>query len=82
MVTRIIKIFLLTLPVFLYGTLSAQLQENAYCPMFQNDAFHTGRSSCVGPEVPEVKWSRSLGTSFEMSSPIIGDDATIYIGVR
>ncbi|TES91869.1 MAG: hypothetical protein E3J87_06835, partial [Candidatus Cloacimonadota bacterium] len=53
-----------------------------YCPMFQNDPLRTGRSPCVGPEVPAVKWSRNLGSfsNFNQSSPIIGDDYTIYIG--
>jgi outer membrane protein assembly factor BamB len=50
--------------------------------MFHNDQFHTGRSPCIGPNNPAVIWSKDIGSSFEMSSPIIGDDYTIYIGVR
>lgn len=49
-------------------------------PMFRHDVHHTGRSSFIGPEFPEEKWSFPTGGGV-FSSPAIGVDGTIiYVG--
>jgi outer membrane protein assembly factor BamB len=45
-------------------------------PKFRHDAQNTGRSPYTGPEVPELKWTSSGGSS----SPAIGTDGTVYTG--
>ncbi len=49
-------------------------------PTMRGDLQATGRSNEVGPENPEIKWTLQLTGDFDLASPIIGPDGTIYIG--
>ena len=60
----------------------AQLQNSPW-PMYQHDAQHTGRSSYVGPDSPDLVWSFDHGTQyirFGDSPPVIDMDGVIYVG--
>jgi len=48
-------------------------------PMFHHDLQHTGRSQYNGPGRPALKWSYSTGD--DASSPAIGADGTLYVGL-
>ncbi len=49
-------------------------------PRIRGDQTNTGRSQQVGPEKPEIKWTLQLEGDFNLASPIIGPDGTLYIG--
>ncbi len=60
------------------------LADSAF-PEWGHDSRHTGQSPYNGPQalVEDVvveKWSLSLGTKLKYSSPVIGNDGTIYVG--
>lgn len=57
----------------------AQLAPSAW-PMAGHDLLHTGRSPFVGPQSANVKWVFATPLSVK-SSPAIGTDGTIYIGL-
>ena len=48
-------------------------------PMFHHDLQHTGRGQYSGPSQPALKWSYSTGDN--ASSPAIGADGTLYVGL-
>ena len=56
-----------------------QILDESPWPMFGRDPQRTGRSPYTGPEIPQLKWTYSLG-GYPLSSPAIGRDGTIYIG--
>ncbi|MFC1476116.1 PQQ-binding-like beta-propeller repeat protein [Candidatus Zixiibacteriota bacterium] len=49
-------------------------------PMFRHDLRHTGRTPYTGPASPVVAWSYPTDQGIA-SSPTIGHDGTIYVGV-
>jgi outer membrane protein assembly factor BamB len=49
-------------------------------PMFRHDGHHTGRTPYTGPAVPSVQWVFEASDGIA-SSPAIGHDGTIYVGV-
>lgn len=49
-------------------------------PMFRHDLKHTGRTPYTGPAAPVVAWSYPTDHGIA-SSPTIGADGTIYVGV-
>ncbi|MCL4458424.1 MAG: PQQ-binding-like beta-propeller repeat protein [Chloroflexi bacterium] len=54
-------------------------------PMFRHDLQHTGRSPYIGSPVPILKWVNVAGYYNALppfsSSPTLGPDGTIYVGV-
>jgi len=54
---------------------------NSPWPMYLHDPQHTGRSALNGPDSGEVIWAADLGGEI-FSSPAIGEDGTIYVGVH
>ncbi|RLI84664.1 MAG: hypothetical protein DRO98_08375, partial [Archaeoglobales archaeon] len=50
---------------------------NSPWPMFKHDLNHTGRSPYAGPSLSGIKWSLDLGDVG--STPVIGEDGTIYV---
>jgi len=63
-----------------------KLDDTAPWPMFQHDVQHTGRSSFLGPLFPSGSPVPADVTTWQAtgkitSSPTIGADATIYVGV-
>jgi len=52
-------------------------------PMFGHDPQHTGRSEFTGPQQLNLNWQKQVTAQFSpVSSPIVGPDNTIYIGVN
>lgn len=47
-------------------------------PMFRYDARHTGLSPFIGPEKPQVLWSKTIKTSY-VSDPLVAADGTVYV---
>jgi len=52
---------------------------NSPWPMFHHDPQHTGRSSYIGAQKGKLEWSFPAGGEI-FSSPVIGNDGTIYFG--
>ena len=51
--------------------------------MFGHDPQHTGRSEFTGPQQLNLNWQKQVTAQFSpVSSPIVGPDNTIYIGVN
>ena len=50
-------------------------------PMHAHDPQHTGRSPYAGPEYGEIDWNVDLGSEVDASSPVIGENNAIYVGV-
>ena len=64
---------------------AAQLANTPW-PMFQHDVRHTGQSSFLGPLFPAGAPASSDVTSWQgfgkiTSSPTIGADGTVYLGI-
>jgi outer membrane protein assembly factor BamB len=76
----------LTAPLVLVGCLAlaggatAQL-ATAPWPMVGHDVRHTSQSELVGPQTGLVLW-RTQTSGFVKSSPVIGPDGRVYIGVK
>jgi outer membrane protein assembly factor BamB len=49
-------------------------------PMFHQNPQHTGLSSYIGAQAPDVKWTYPNIGEFFTSDPIIDVDGTIYVG--
>ena len=58
---------------------AAQLADTPW-PMYCHDLKHTGLSPYTGPETNATKWIYTVGAHIR-SSPAIGADGTIYVGV-
>jgi outer membrane protein assembly factor BamB len=69
----------LSLQGLLGGVAAAQLADSPW-PMAHHDLRHTGRSQYVGPAAPVVRWR--IPFREVKSSPIIGPDGTVYVGVQ
>lgn len=67
--------------LFTFSLFNAQAADSPW-PMYQHDARHTGRSQYIGPLSNTVKWTWDLPNGSAISSPIIGNDGTIYIVLR
>lgn len=52
---------------------------NSAWPLYRHDLQHTGRSPYGGPSHPTIKWQYASGGSG--SSPALGPDGTIYVGL-
>ena len=50
--------------------------------MFMHDERHTGRSSAIGPQNPNIKWIFDPQVGSIHSSPVIGPDGIIYFGKK
>ena len=58
--------------------LYAQLANSPW-PMYRHDLNHMGRSAYNGPESSRLNWRYETG-GWISSSPIMGEDGSIYIG--
>ena len=75
----LIILFILTLVTISSLSVSAQLADSPW-PTFRMDAKHSGISPYDTSHVDgTVKWTFETGAGIE-SSPVIGEDGTIYIG--
>lgn len=62
---------------FIYSPAQA---ETSPWPMFRHDLRHTGRTLYTGPATPVVQWVYPADDGIA-SSPTLGTDGTIYVGV-
>ncbi len=53
---------------------------NSAWPMFQHDAQHTGRATVDGPQgpTPQIEWEFKAKSGHK-SSPVVGEDGTVYV---
>ena len=62
---------------------SGGLQPGAPWPMLGRCPDYNGRSPVIGPQTPELAWSKLVTTGpypFSLNSPVIAADGTIYVG--
>ena len=71
--------FLIFLTLFLSLVVSVEsFPSDDPWPMSQHDARHTGQSSYIGPQEPDVSWSLDLSSS-TWAAPAIDADNNIYL---
>lgn len=73
--------FIFLLSIVLSGSVTAAGLASSPQPKFHHDNQNTGQSQYNGPKTNTLKWKFNLGNFIE-SSPAIGKDGTIYIGLN
>lgn len=66
--------------ILLIGTACVR-PANAAWPMFHGDAARTGQSAVQGSPSGVLAWSYDTGSVYEYSSPVIGDNGRVYLGL-
>ena len=74
------RYFFIIVTVFSFFTVFVWTQP--MWPTFQYDNQRTGRCPCIGPNTPDTLWTYTPGSTILWSSPVIGDDGTIYFGCQ
>lgn len=70
--------------ISLFGCTASSYSEsvrgpaNSPWPLYRHDLQHTGRTNLVAPEYPTIRWNLPISVGF--SSPVIGQNNTIYTG--
>jgi len=68
--------------VILAFYLAAVVRADPQWPTWQYDNWRTGRCPYTGPETPKVSWTYEPEGGILCSSPVIGEDGTVYFGSK
>ena len=62
--------------------LAAAVRADPQWPTWQYDNRRTGKCPYTGPEVPVVSWTYEPEGGIVWSSPVVGEDGTVYFGCK
>jgi len=68
-----------SLDITAYAPYTANGLAESPWPMWLHDPQHTGRSSHVGPQTNNVKWTIDLESVWIPSAPAVAQDGTVYL---